>query len=97
MRITVVVLFGLIFLASMARADEKFAVLKVGSETYSNVIVTSVTATDVYFTHDKGIGNGKLKNLDPALQKHFAVDRTIRFPAVRSGWLYSALRCHRRS
>lgn len=74
MRITVVSFFSLIFAVLLAHADEKLAVLKVGSEVYSNVTVTSVTSTDIYFTHDKGIGNTKLKNLDPALQKHFNYD-----------------------
>jgi len=54
--------------------DEKFAVLTVGSETYSNVTVTSVSATDIYFSHSRGIGNAKLKNLSPDLQKLFHYD-----------------------
>jgi thiol-disulfide isomerase/thioredoxin len=33
-----------------------------------------VTATDVYFTHSHGLGNAKLKNLDPDLQKKFHYD-----------------------
>jgi thiol-disulfide isomerase/thioredoxin len=56
------------------RADEKFPVLKAGSETYSNVTVTSVSATDVYFTYAGGMANVKLKNLSPDLQKHFSFD-----------------------
>jgi thiol-disulfide isomerase/thioredoxin len=69
---------GCIFLFSTAtvRADDHFAVLHVGSETYSNVTVTSVTATDIYFNHARGMGNAKLKDLDPELQKHFQFDRT---------------------
>ncbi len=68
---------GLVFLfnAVAARADEHFAVLKVGSEVYSNVTVTSVTATDIYFNHARGMGNAKLKDLDPAMQKHFQFNR----------------------
>lgn len=42
-----------------------------GSITYSNVTVTSVSATDVFFTYNHGMGNAKLKNLEPAWQKHF--------------------------
>jgi len=35
-------------------------VLKVGGdEVYSNVTVTSVSVTDIYFTHANGIGNAK--------------------------------------
>src|SRR6266571_7156845 len=55
-------------------ADEHLAALKVGSEIYSNVTVTSVTATDLYFMHSRGFGNAKLKNLDPDLQKLFHYD-----------------------
>ena len=58
-------------LAFAARADEHFDSLKIGSEIYSNVTVTSVSATDVFFTHARGMGNVKLKDLDPAMQKHF--------------------------
>ena len=57
-----------------ARADEKFPVLQVGSQVYSNVTVTSVSATDVFFTHASGLGNAKLKLLSPELQKHFSFD-----------------------
>jgi hypothetical protein len=58
-------------LAGPIRADETFSVLKVGSETYSNVVVTSVSATDIYFKFDKGVANAKLKKLDRELQAHF--------------------------
>jgi cytochrome c biogenesis protein CcmG/thiol:disulfide interchange protein DsbE len=69
MRSISVILLSL--LACGASADETLPVLKVGSETYSNVTVTTVSATDVFFTYDKGMGNAKLKDLDPALQNHF--------------------------
>jgi thiol-disulfide isomerase/thioredoxin len=62
------------FITFAARADEHLDVLKVRSDTYSNVTVTAVSATDIYFTHSRGMGNAKLKYLDPALQKHFAYD-----------------------
>jgi hypothetical protein len=71
MRIRGILILGLIAMISTAFADEKLLVLKVGSETYSNVTVTEVTATDIYFISDKGLANAKLKDLDPALQKHF--------------------------
>jgi cytochrome c biogenesis protein CcmG, thiol:disulfide interchange protein DsbE len=57
-------------------ADEKFAVLKIGSDVYSNVTVTTLTATDIYFTYDGGMANAKLKNLSPELQKHFHYNAT---------------------
>jgi thiol-disulfide isomerase/thioredoxin len=64
----------LLCIGTAARADEKLATLKVQDEVYTNVFVTSVTATDVYFTHAKGMGNAKMKNLSPDLQKHFHYD-----------------------
>lgn len=53
------------------RADEKLPSLSVNSEIYSNVTITSVTTTDIYFSHARGLGNAKLKNLAPELQKRF--------------------------
>ena len=61
-------------MVSAARADEKFPVLKVGSEVYSNVTVTSTSATDIYFIYDGGMANVKIKKLSPDLQKHFSFD-----------------------
>jgi cytochrome c biogenesis protein CcmG/thiol:disulfide interchange protein DsbE len=54
-----------------ARADEFLPVLKVNGDVYSNVTVTTVTATDVFFTYASGVGNAKLKSLSPGLQEHF--------------------------
>ena len=65
------IVFSLIAAVWAARADEKLPVLKAGSEVYSNVTVTTVTATDIYFTYAGGMANVKLSQLDPALQKHF--------------------------
>lgn len=50
--------------------------LQVGSQIYSNLTVTSVTATDVYFSHAQGMGNAKLKNLPADLQKQLNFDPT---------------------
>ena len=61
-------------LVGAARADEKFVVLQAGSDVYSNVTVTSVSATDVYFTYTGGMANVKIKKLSPELQKHFGFD-----------------------
>jgi cytochrome c biogenesis protein CcmG, thiol:disulfide interchange protein DsbE len=57
-------------------ADEKIPLLKAGNESYTNVIVTRVTTTDIFFTHAGGMGNEKLKNLSPELRKHFQFDST---------------------
>jgi thiol-disulfide isomerase/thioredoxin len=55
-------------------AEEKLATLKVGPRTYTNVIVTAQSATDLYFMHAGGVANVKLKELDPELQKQFGFD-----------------------
>ena len=68
-----IVLAGLLFAVGV-RADENLPTLTVGGMVYSNVTITSVTATDIYFTADNGIGSAKLYELDPALQKHFHYD-----------------------
>ncbi len=61
----------------MTRADEGcFRVLKVSGVFYTNVLVTSVTPTDIYATCGAIVGNAKLKNLDlHALQKRLVLMR----------------------
>lgn len=61
-------------LIGLARADEQLPVLQAGSEVYSNVTITTVNATDVYFIYAGGMANVKIKNLSPELQKHFHYD-----------------------
>jgi hypothetical protein len=66
------VLVALLCLATSAEAATmKLPSLTAGSVTYSNVVVLGANATDLYFTHDQGIGNVKLKYLSPSLQKQF--------------------------
>lgn len=79
--------------ASGFARDEKFAVLRVGSEVYSNVTVTTVTATDIYFNHANGFGNAKLKNLDPDLQNHFHYD-PVKADEVEQNRIDAAARYH---
>lgn len=55
-------------------SDEKLGVLKVGNEVYSNITVTAVTTTDIYFIYSGGMGNAKLEHLEPELQKRFHFD-----------------------
>lgn len=74
MRPFIFLVLGLAVLAVSVRADEKFPLLKAGDDTYTNATVTGVSATDIYFTYDQGMANAKLKDLDPALQKHFGYD-----------------------
>lgn len=54
-------------------ADENLPLLRDGADVYHNVTVTTVTATDIYFTFNNGAGmaNAKLKDLSPELQRHF--------------------------
>ena len=59
-----------------ACADEVLPTLKVGNVVYTNVTVTSVTAKNISFTYAQGMASVKLKDLDPALQKHFHYDGT---------------------
>lgn len=59
---------------SAISADQKLPTLQVGPDIYTNVTVTTVTATDIYFTHAKGMGNARLKLLPPELQKRFNFD-----------------------
>src|SRR5882672_755364 len=72
LNVLIVVCLGLALVSGAA--SDKFPSLKVGDEVYSNVTVTSVTATDIYFSHSKGVGNAKLKSLTPELQKQFKFD-----------------------
>ena len=55
-------------------ADEKLPVLMAGNTIYSNITVTTVSATDVYFTYSGGMGNVKIKDLSPDVRKHFNFD-----------------------
>jgi cytochrome c biogenesis protein CcmG/thiol:disulfide interchange protein DsbE len=76
MRKIMLLLLGALLITNSwaASVEEQFPALKIGSETYTKVTVTSVTATDLYFTHSRGIGTAKLKDLEPAMQQHFHFD-----------------------
>lgn len=62
--------------ALVAQADESFRTLKVKDQVFTNVTVTSVSDTDIYFSHSRGIASAKLKDLDPEVQKHFHYNAT---------------------
>jgi hypothetical protein len=76
MRANFLLLLGLLGTAPLVCADEQFRMLKVGGDIYTNVTITSVSATDIYFTHAGGIGSVKLRDLDAALQEHFHFNPT---------------------
>jgi thiol-disulfide isomerase/thioredoxin len=75
MRVCSFAVAGLLLFAACLRGDTfKLDFLKIGSVTYSNVTVLGANATDIYFTHDKGMSNVKLKYLGSDLQKRFNYD-----------------------
>jgi cytochrome c biogenesis protein CcmG, thiol:disulfide interchange protein DsbE len=76
MRVGGFIVLVLLAAITVVRADENLPVLNAGSDVYSNVTVTTVTATDIYFTYAGGMANVKLKNLNPELQKHFHFNST---------------------
>jgi len=59
-----------------APAETRLSLLHAGDESFTNVVVYSVTPTDLYFSHAGGMGNVKLKTLDAALQKRFNYNPT---------------------
>jgi len=61
-------LIGLFVLVPNLRADEKFDVLQVGANTYSNATVISKNSSHVSITHSKGFASLKVKDLDPEIQ-----------------------------
>jgi cytochrome c biogenesis protein CcmG/thiol:disulfide interchange protein DsbE len=71
MGVKIAVLLSLLVPLSLAEAQEVLPALNVNGQTYTNVTVTKVSATDIYFTSANGMGNAKLKDLDRKLQKHF--------------------------
>jgi len=83
MHLKLIALLGLAVMAVDVLADEKLPVLKVAGETFSNVTVTKVSSTDIYFSSSQGLRNAKLKDLDPLMQKHFQAAAS-KAPAPRS-------------
>ncbi|HXR46807.1 MAG TPA: hypothetical protein VN784_05145 [Candidatus Limnocylindrales bacterium] len=69
-----ILILGLVAMTSRVWSDEKLPTLKVGGDTYSNVTVTKVTATNIFFISSQGLTNVELKDLDPTSQKHFHYD-----------------------
>jgi cytochrome c biogenesis protein CcmG/thiol:disulfide interchange protein DsbE len=64
----------LLAVSLQAAQSIKFDSLHVGSQTFSNVTVVGMNATEVFFTHDKGMSNVKMKYLDPDVQKRLDFD-----------------------
>ncbi len=63
-----------IFLASspclhaLAAADEKYPVLTIGTNSFTNVIVLTKTRTDIFLSHAAGMASLKVKDLDTQAQ-----------------------------
>jgi|SRR5271154_893193 len=74
MRATMFTAIGAILWTLTLQADETLPVLEVKGQVYSNATVFKVTDTDIYFSSRQGLGNAKLKDLAPELQKHFRYD-----------------------
>jgi len=73
MVVRTLLLAGLVAFGTQA-IGETLSRLEVGDEVYTNVTVISVTATDIYFRHNGGLGNAKLSELEPGLQERFHFD-----------------------
>jgi hypothetical protein len=63
-----VVLLGLAAESSSAGTEETFESLAVGTNVYVKVTVLNKTRTDLFISHAKGMGNIKVKDLEPAIQ-----------------------------
>ncbi len=75
MRALLLALSGLAVATSALRAaDDSLGTLRVGSEVYSNVIVTGHSPTVLYLQHARGVGSVKLKDLSPDLQRKYGYD-----------------------
>jgi len=62
--------------ATPLTAEQRLPLLHAGDASFTNVLVTTVTPTDLYFSHAGGMGNVKLKDLDADLQKRFKYNPT---------------------
>jgi thiol-disulfide isomerase/thioredoxin len=72
--LTVGVGLWLAFVVSVQAAAIKLDSMKVGSQAFTNVTITSYTATDAYFSHSKGVSSAKIRNLEPDVQKLLGYD-----------------------
>ena len=80
-------------LAVAADKDETFEVLQIGTQTYSNVTITTKSKTSVFFTHSGGMANVKTSDLPPQVKEQlgFAEEQ----PRIRTNspavWAKNAL------
>ena len=81
----------LIFAHWLSAAEIQIPVLQVGSTIYSNIVITDVTATDIYFKHSSGVGNTRLRYLEPDLQQRFNYNPEIAAETERQQDISSAI------
>ena len=72
-------------------APLKLDFLKVGSKVYSNVTIVGANKTDLYFTHNQGIINVKLRYVDESLKQRFHYDPKAASEAERQQALDDSL------
>jgi hypothetical protein len=52
----------------LAQTEETYPSLTVGPDTYTNVTILNKTRYDIFFKHSHGMGNVKVRDLDPGTQ-----------------------------
>src|SRR5438874_612915 len=67
---------GLLLAMSLHATAIKLETMMVGDKVYTNVTITSFSATDVYFSHSKGVASAKLRNVQSAVQRLLGYDAT---------------------
>ncbi len=70
-RLVLLVALAIVFVASAA--DERVPVLHVGARSYTNVVITGKTATDLFIQHAQGIATVKIADLDAATRSQLGV------------------------
>jgi len=84
MRICVVSWLALFLGALTVLGQEvRLDTLKVGSQIYTNVVLLRASATDLYFRHEGGIKNVKLKYVPAEIQKRYGYDAAAAEEAER--------------
>ena len=71
------VLLAVVLPALDGRSEEKLSRLATPYEAFTNVVITQVTATQLFFQDAEGLRSVKLSDLDPDLQKRFGYDPSV--------------------
>lgn len=81
-------MLGCLARALPAPAEEAMEFLKTETQTYSNVVVTSKTATHIFITHRLGMAGLKVRSLEPAVRKQLGYQEQLAAPR-RSGLIFA--------